>query len=414
MKVLVVGSGAREHVIGWKLSESPQVDKIYFAPGNGGTETIGVNIHISETEIDKLKDFAKTNNIDLTVVGPEVPLVMGIVDQFENDNLRIFGPNRECSKLEGSKAFTKKFLIENNIPTAKYVRVDNSEDAIKNLEEFTYPVVIKADGLAAGKGVIIAKDFNEAKDAIDTIMVQKKFGQSGNEVVMEEFLEGIECSLLCFVDGDHIVPMESAKDYKAIYDNDLGPNTGGMGTYSPNVLYDHEYKYVVEEEILKKMVGGFNKYKLNYKGILFIGLMMTKSGPKVLEINTRFGDPETQVILTRLESDLYEIMNEIIDGNLKDMDIKWKEESSVCVVLASGGYPNDYEKNKEIKIEENHLKIFHGGTKSMGDKIVTNGGRVLSLVALGKNMEEARNKVYESIPKVNFENMYYRKDIGKI
>ncbi|PAB59268.1 phosphoribosylamine--glycine ligase [Anaeromicrobium sediminis] len=414
MKVLVVGSGSRESVIGWKLSQSPQVDKIYFAPGNGGTKDIGENVNIDVTEIEKLKDFVKDNNIDLTVVGPEVPLVMGIVDEFEKDNLRIFGPNKKCSQLEGSKAFTKEFLVENNIPTAKYVRVNNAEDAMKNLEQFGYPVVLKADGLAAGKGVIIAQDFNEAKEAIDTIMVAKKFGQSGNEVVIEEFLEGIECSLLCFVDGNYIVPMESAKDYKAVYDGDKGPNTGGMGTFSPNELYDREYKDMVEKEILKPMAEGFEKSNLDYKGILFIGLMMTKSGAKVIEINVRFGDPETQVILTRLESDLYEIMNSIIDGNLKDMDIKWKTESSVCVVLASGGYPNEYEKNKEIKIEENDLKIFHGGTKSTGDKIVTNGGRVLSLVTLGKNIEEARNKVYDSISKVDFENMYYRKDIGKI
>lgn len=412
MRVLIIGRGAREHSIGWKVNNSPKVSKLYFAPGNGGTCQIGENLDIQETDIDKLLNFALNNKIDLTIVGPEIPLVMGIVDEFEKNNLKIFGPNKRCAKLEGSKDFTKKFLIKNNIPTARYETVNSYEQGINALKEFNYPLVIKADGLAAGKGVIIVKNKYEATETLKEIMIDKKFHSAGNKVVIEEFLEGIECSLLCFVDGDYLIPLESAKDYKSVYDHDLGPNTGGMGSFSPNLIYDNNYKEIVEKEILKPMMAGFKKENLDYKGVLFIGIMMTNNGPKVLEINVRFGDPETQCLLMRLNSDLFQIMYKIASGTFKGEILNWKKESSLCLVMASGGYPNKYFIDEEILVEDNSLNLFHGGTKVIHNKLYTNGGRVLSLVSMGENIEDAREKVYKEINKVKFSSMHHRTDIG--
>lgn len=416
MKVLVIGSGGREHAICYKLKQSELVDEIFCAPGNGGTSKIATNVDIKDTQIDKLLEFAKENQIGLTVVGPEAPLVLGIVDEFEKEGLKIFGPNKQCATFEGSKAFTKKFLNKYNIPTASYEEVSTYEEGVKAIEKFTYPLVVKADGLAAGKGVIICGSIEEAKKALWEIMVDKVFGESGDLVVIEEFLVGTEASILCFLDGKKIIPMESARDYKQIYDNNQGPNTGGMGNYSPNAIFDEKLNHKINEKILKPIMEGFNSERLDYKGILFIGLMIDKNEPKVLEFNVRFGDPETQVVLLRLKSDLAKIMLDCTNSMLNEKGIIWSDEEAVCVVLASGGYPNDYEKGKVISgldLVSEDVIIFHAGTKEEDGKILTNGGRVLGVCALGKNTEIAREKVYKQIPKISFDGAYYRSDIAR-
>ncbi|QZY55720.1 phosphoribosylamine--glycine ligase [Crassaminicella profunda] len=417
MKILVIGSGGREHTIVWKLNKSPRVDKIYCAPGNAGTYSMAENVEIKVDDIEGLCTFAKEKQIDLTIVGPEVPLVMGIVDRFEEENLKVFGPNKECAQLEGSKAFTKDFLYRHNIPTGDYKEFTSFEEAKKAVGIYGYPMVIKADGLAAGKGVVIAENEDEALKAMDDMMKDKKFGEAGEKIVIEEFLKGIETSILCFVDGESIVPMVSAQDYKKIFDEDEGPNTGGMGTYSPSLIYDEKLDEEVKEKILVPTLDGFKKDGLNFKGILFVGLMITKESAKVLEFNVRFGDPETQTVLSRLETDLVEIMESILDGRLKQQEIKWKEQKAVCVVLASGGYPGNYEKGKEIQglldIDEDAF-VFHAGTKMVDGKVLTNGGRVLGVTAWGDTIDEARKKAYENVSRISFDKMYYRKDIGKL
>lgn len=416
MKVLVIGSGGREHAIIYKLNESPKVDEIFCAPGNAGISKIAKIVDIKAEDIEALCDFAKKENIELTVVGPEVPLVNGIVDHFEKEGLKVFGPNKKCAQLEGSKAFTKEFLINHNIPTAKYIECMDIEEAKKAIGIYGYPMVIKADGLAAGKGVVIAENEKEGEIALDEMMADKKFGEAGSKIVIEEFLTGIETSILCFVDGESIVPMVSAQDYKKILDGDEGPNTGGMGTYSPSYIYDEDLKKEVDEKILKPITKGFKKDELDFKGILFIGLMITNTGAKVIEFNVRFGDPETQVVLSRLETDLIEIIESVLETRLKDQEILWKKEKAVCVVLASGGYPESYEKGKAIHglndIDED-IVVFHAGTKFEGEDIVTNGGRVLGVTAFGDTIEKAREKAYENVEKISFEKMCYRKDIGK-
>ncbi|QEK13023.1 phosphoribosylamine--glycine ligase [Crassaminicella thermophila] len=416
MKVLVVGSGGREHTIVWKLRKSPRVDKIYCAPGNAGIGNMAEIVDIDPKDIEGLCDFAKSNNIDLTVVGPEVPLVLGIVDRFEEEGLVVFGPNKKCAQLEGSKAFTKDFLIRHNIPTGNYEAFIDIEEAKKAIGIYGYPMVIKADGLAAGKGVVIAQNEEEAIKALEDMMAEKTFGEAGEKVVIEEYLTGIETSILCFVDGESIVPMVSAQDYKKVFDEDKGPNTGGMGTYSPSYIYDEKLRKEVEKTILVPIIEGFKKDGLDFKGILFIGLMITQTGPKVLEFNVRFGDPETQTVLTRLETDLVEIIECILEGKLKDKRIKWSDKKAVCVVVASGGYPGSYEKEKEIHgledVDED-IMVFHAGTKAVDGKVLTNGGRVLGVTAWGDTINEAREKAYENVEKIYFDGMYYRKDIGK-
>ena len=415
MRVLVVGSGGREHAICYKLSQENKVEKIYCAPGNAGISKIAKCIDIKDDDIKKLLGFAKENEIDLTIVGPEVPLVEGIVDEFEKENLKIFGPNKECAKLEGSKAFSKEFMIKNNIPTAKYKEYTQIDKAIKDIDLFGYPVVIKADGLAAGKGVIIAQNHEEAVSALEDMMSDKKFGSAGEKIVVEEFLKGVETSILAFVDNNTIVPMESAKDHKKVYNDEEGPNTGGMGTFSPSNIYDDELSTIVKEEVLDKTLKGFKEENLNYKGILFIGLMITEDGPKVLEYNVRFGDPETQSVLLRLETDLIEIIESILDNKLDEVKIKYDEKHAVCVMLTSGGYPENYEKEKVIKGLEDldeDIVVFHGGTKILDDQLVTNGGRVIGIATKGNSLEEASKKVYSNIEKLNFEGMHYRTDIG--
>lgn len=416
MKVLVVGSGGREHTLVWKISQSPKVEKIYCAPGNAGIGNMAELVNIKAEDIELLLAFALEKNIDLTVVGPEVPLVDGIVDRFEEEGLKIFGPNKACAQLEGSKAFAKDFMIRHNIPTAKYKEYTDAQDAINDIGIYGFPMVIKADGLAAGKGVIIAQNEGEAHEALSMIMRDKKFGDAGSKVVIEEFLEGIEASMLCFVDGDTIVPMVSAQDYKKAFDGDEGPNTGGMGTYSPSVIYTEEIREKSHNEILKPFTQGLKSDGLNFKGIIFIGLMIKDGELKVLEFNTRFGDPETQVVLSRLETDIVEIFESIIEGRLKDQEVKWSDKKAVCVVLASNGYPEKYEKGKVItgldNIEE--AVVFHAGTKSLDGKVVTNGGRVLGVVGVADTMEMARNIAYTGSSKIEFEGKQYRKDIGEI
>ena len=415
MKILVVGSGGREHAICYSLLKGKKVDEIYCAPGNAGISEIAQCLNIKDNDIDNLYKFAKENKIDLTIVGPEVPLVDGIVDKFEKENLRIFGPNKKCSMLEGSKAFSKEFMRKHDIPTAKYKEYMDLDEAINEIDSFGYPVVIKADGLAAGKGVVIAKDKEEGIKALKEMMNDKKFGSAGEKIVIEEFLKGIETSILAFVDNNTIVPMESAKDHKKVYNNEQGPNTGGMGTFSPSNIYDEQLSNIVKKEVLDKTLKGFKDDNLNYKGILFIGLMITEDGPKVLEYNVRFGDPETQSVLLRLETDLIEIIEAILENRLNEIHIKYDEKNAVCVMLTSGGYPESYEKGKVItgldKVDED-IVIFHSGTKLINNKLVTNGGRVIGISAKGNSLEEASKKVYENIEKIKFEGMHYRTDIG--
>ena len=416
MKILVVGGGGREHAICWKLSKEKNVEKIYCAPGNAGIANVAECVNIGDTNIEELLKFAKENEIGLTIVGPEVPLVMGIVDAFEKEGLRVFGPNKKCAQLEGSKAFSKEFMIKHNIPTAKYKEYTNLEEAISEIDSFGYPVVIKADGLAAGKGVVIPENREDAIATLKEMMSDKKFGAAGDKIVIEEFLKGIETSILAFVDNDTIVPMASAKDHKKVNNYEQGPNTGGMGTFSPSEIYTEELANKVKETVLEKTLEGFKKDGLNFKGILFVGLMITEDGEKVLEYNVRFGDPETQSVLFRLETDLHEIMEAILDNKLKDIEINYSDDEAVCVMLTSGGYPDSYEKGKIITGLENlddDIVVFHSGTKMFDGNLVTNGGRVIGITAKSTRVKDAAEKVYENIKKINFEGMHYRTDIGR-
>ena len=416
MRILVVGGGGREHAICWKLNNESNVEKIYCAPGNAGISNVAECIDIGDSDIENLLKFAKENQIDLTIVGPEIPLVAGIVDAFEKEGLKIFGPNKECAQLEGSKAFSKNFMIRHNLPTAKYKEYTNLDEAISEIDSFGYPVVIKADGLAAGKGVVIPENREDAITTLKEMMSDKKFGNAGDKIVVEEFLNGIETSILAFVDNDTIVPMVSSKDHKKVFEGETGLNTGGMGTFSPSEIYTDELAKEIQEKILDKTLEGFKKDNLNYKGILFVGLMITEDGPKILEYNVRFGDPETQSVLFRLDTDLNKIISAILDNNLKNIEINYSKEEAICVMLTSGGYPESYEKGKVISGLENldsDIVVFHSGTKFDNGNIVTNGGRVIGITAKGKTVKEAGEKVYENIKKINFEGMHYRKDIWK-
>ena len=416
MRILVVGGGGREHAICWKLNNESNVEKIYCAPGNAGISNVAECIDIGDSDIENLLKFAKENQIDLTIVGPEIPLVAGIVDAFEKEGLKIFGPNKKCAQLEGSKSFSKDFMIRHNLPTAKYKEYTDLDEAISEIDSFGYPVVIKADGLAAGKGVVIPENREDAITTLKEMMSDKKFGKAGDKIVVEEFLNGIETSILAFVDNDTIVPMVSSKDHKKVFEGETGLNTGGMGTFSPSEIYTDELAKEIQEKILDKTLEGFKKDNLNYKGILFVGLMITEDGPKILEYNVRFGDPETQSVLFRLDTDLNKIISAILDNNLKNIEINYSKEEAICVMLTSGGYPESYEKGKVISGLENldsDIVVFHSGTKFDNENIVTNGGRVIGITAKGKTVKEAGEKVYENIKKINFEGMHYRKDIWK-
>ncbi|SDZ33491.1 phosphoribosylamine--glycine ligase [Proteiniborus ethanoligenes] len=415
MKVFVIGSGAREHAIVWKLSQSKKVSRIFCAPGNGGISQLAQCVDIQPEDIDALLEFALKENIDLTVVGPEGSLVAGIVDRFSEKGLKIFGPCKKAARLEGSKKYAKEFMERFGIPTAKYSAYNNAEEAKEALKKYTFPLVIKADGLASGKGVIICNNIEEAKAAIKLVLEDKKFGDAGKEIIIEEFLQGVEASLLCLVDGKKIIPLESARDYKRLLDNDEGPNTGGMGCVSPNKILDERLLAEIKSEILDKILKGIQEEDMNFKGILFIGLMITPIGAKVLEFNVRFGDPETQVILPRLESDIVDIFQKTIDESISEEDLIWNSKTCICTVLASKGYPEAYEKGKVIsgldKVDEDII-LFHAGTKKENE-ILTDGGRVLSVTTLAHSLEKGRNKIYHNINKIYFEGIQYRKDIGE-
>ena len=417
MKVLVIGSGGREHTLIWKINQSPKVSQIYCAPGNAGISQLAKCIDINADNIEELVDFAKKEKIDLTVVGPELPLSKGIVNEFNRWGLKIFGPSQEAAEIESSKVFSKYLMKKYNIPTANYEIFQNSEEALDYIKQQTFPLVIKADGLAAGKGVFIVKNLDQAGDALDILMEEKKFGEAGRQIVVEEFLEGEEVSILAFCDGKAVVPMISSQDHKKIFDNDQGPNTGGMGAYSPVPFYTTEIKEKVCREILKPTVKGLRNEEKEYKGVLYAGLILTKEGPKVLEFNARFGDPETQVVLPGLKTDLLDILNAVIEGTLHEINIEWKNNSAVCVVVASGGYPGKYQKDKVISGLERLKKMedviaFHAGTKFQDGKIVTSGGRILGITAWGDTISKAKGKAYEGAGKIYFEDMYYRKDIA--
>jgi len=425
MKILIVGSGGREHTIAWKLSKSDKVEKIFCAPGNAGIADIAECLEVKAEDIEGITEAAKKNEIDLAIIGPEVPLAMGIVDALEDSGIKVFGPNKKCAQLEASKAFTKAFLKKHGIPTARYQEFTDQDELLSAIGMFGFPMVLKADGLAAGKGVVIAETAEDAKNAIKQMMGDKIFGAAGEKVVVEEFLRGTEASVLCFVDEKTIVPMESAQDYKRIFDNDEGPNTGGMGTYSPSLLFDESLEKRIMDEILAPTLAGFQADGLNFKGVLFVGIMITEDGPKVIEFNNRFGDPETQSVLPRLETDLLDIFIAVTENSLSSVDIKWNNQKAVCVVLASGGYPGNYEKGctiKGIESVDKDILVFHAGTEtshvcdedSCGTATVTAGGRVLGITALADTHEEARKKAYENAARISFKGMQYRKDIGII
>ena len=417
MKILVVGGGGREHAIVKKLAQSKKNPKIYVAPGNAGTEEIATNVAISVMDFDKLADFAKKEKIDLTVVGMDDPLVGGIVDRFEAEGMRVFGPRKNAAILEGSKAFSKDLMKKYGIPTAAYENFNDPQKAIKYLETANYPIVLKADGLALGKGVLICKTFEEAKSGIEELMIDKSFGYAGNTIVIEEFLQGREVSVLSFVDGTHYALMTSAQDHKRAKDGDEGLNTGGMGTFSPSPFYTEEVDRYCKEHIYQKTVDAMRAEGREFKGIIFYGLMLTKSGVKVLEYNARFGDPETQVVLPRMENDIIDVFEACIDGCLDKIDLKFEDNAAVCVVLASDGYPLKYEKGKKITGLENFegktdIFAFHAGTKKVNDDVLTNGGRVLGITATAPTLKEARDKAYEATKLIDFENKYMRNDIG--
>lgn len=417
MKVLVVGSGGREHAICWKLLQSSKVDKLYCAPGNAGIGELAELVPIGAMEFDKLVDFAKSEGIDFTVVGMDDPLVGGIVDRFEAEGLKVFGPKANAAIIEGSKAFSKELMKKYNIPTAGYETFDDYDKAVEYVRNGDFPVVLKADGLALGKGVLICNTLDEALDGLNTIMVDKKFGESGNKVVIEEFLTGQEMSVLSFCDGKTIVPMVSAQDHKRALDGDKGLNTGGMGTFSPSRVYTEELADECMETIFKPTVDALNKEGRTFKGIIFFGLMLTPKGMKVIEYNARFGDPETQVVLPRLKSDLMEIFEACVDGMLDKVNVEWEDNGTACVVLASGGYPEKYVKGYEITGLEDvkkadNIVVFHAGTALKDGKFVTNGGRVLGITGIGKNLDEAIKIAYEGVKLVDFKDKHFRTDIG--
>lgn len=420
MKVLIVGSGGREHAIAWKVAQSKKVDKIYCAPGNAGISEVAECVPIGAMEFDKLVAFAKEKEIDLTVIGMDDPLVGGIVDVFEKEGLRVFGPRKNAAILEGSKAFSKDLMKKYNIPTAAYETFTDPEKALEYLETAKMPIVLKADGLALGKGVLICQTLEEAKEGVKTLMMDKKFGSAGDEIVIEEFMTGREVSVLSFVDGNIVKIMSSAQDHKRAKDGDQGLNTGGMGNFSPSPFYTKEVDEFCKKYIYQATVDAMKAEGRPFKGVIFFGLMLTPDGPKVLEYNARFGDPEAQVVLPRLENDIVDVFEACIDGTLDEVDLKFdNDRATVCVILASDGYPVEYKKGFPIEGLEkfkgkDDYYVFHSGTKfNENGQIVTNGGRVLGVTATGKDLKEARKKAYEATEWISFENKYMRHDIGK-
>ncbi len=414
MRVLVIGSGGREVAITYALNKSSKVDELYCLPGNPGMGEIATLINGSVEDLDFILKTVEDLKIDFTVIGPEVPLCMGLADLLESHGHKVFGPTKVAATLEGSKAFSKDFMKHHNIPTAEYIEVNDYENGLESLKNFTYPLVIKADGLAAGKGVVICENEEMALKTLKEFMLDGALNNAGSKLVIEEFLKGFECSLLCFTDGETIIPMPTVKDHKQIYDNNKGPNTGGMGTVSPNPFmpnFDDE----MLDSILKPFIKGLKEDEIDYRGVIFIGLMIDNNKAKVLEFNVRFGDPETQSIMLRLESDLFDIMYATSTKNLKDISVKWNDDTVCTLVLASEGYPGTYKKGLEIKNLDkldDDIIVFHAGTKIVDNKLVTNGGRVLNICAKGNNLLEARAKVYKAAEIIDFEGKYYRKDIG--
>ncbi|AAK79364.1 phosphoribosylamine--glycine ligase [Clostridium acetobutylicum] len=414
MKILLIGSGGREHAMAWKMAQNKSVERIYCAPGNGGTakENKCENVNLEKTE--ELIEFASKNNIDLTVVGPEAPLVDGIVNEFKEKGLKIFGPGKVGAQLEGSKSFSKDFMKKYNVKTAEYAVFENSEESLEYLKKCTYPIVIKADGLAAGKGVVICEDYKLAEETIKAFMVKDVFKGSGKKVVIEEYLEGVEASILSITDGKAIIPFVSSKDHKQIFDGNKGPNTGGMGAISPNPYCTEEVLKSFEEEILKPTLIGIQEERMDFTGIIFFGLMITKKGVYLLEYNVRLGDPETQVVLYLMKSDFVDLINAAMDKKLSDFDIEWYDGNACCVVAASKGYPKNYSTGYEISgIDDAGDKVFCAGVKLENGVYKTSGGRVLCASARGITLDEAIKKAYTDIERIKFDGIYYRKDIGK-
>jgi phosphoribosylamine--glycine ligase len=421
MKVLVIGSGGREHALVWKLSQSPKVEKIYCLPGNGGISDIAECVDIKSDDFESMVKFARRNEIDITVVGPEAPLVAGIVDIFTQQGLKIFGPQKGAARLEGSKVFAKQFMKQYQIPTAEFEVFDDYDKAMDYVKAEGFPIVIKADGLCAGKGSFVVQNLEEAESALRKIFIEKVFGSSGDKVVVEEFLPGEEASIIAIADGENLVPLASSQDHKRAYDNDQGPNTGGMGAYSPAPVAEGEIFDTTIEKVLKPVIRGMKERGIPFKGVLYAGIMIVENEPYVLEFNVRFGDPETQAILPRMDSDLLEIIDLAVSGKLDNYVIKWKPQACVSVVIASGGYPGSYEKGKVItgleKVRDlEDVVVFHAGTKKIIENgkpvYLTNGGRVLNVTALGEDIRIAKEKAYQAVELINFENMHYRRDIA--
>lgn len=419
MRILVIGSGGREHALVWKIAQSKLADKIFCAPGNGGISAQAECIDIKAEDIAGLLGFAREEKIDLTVVGPEVPLASGIVDEFQHYKLGIFGPSKAAAQLEASKVFAKELMAKYNVPSAGFKIFNNAQEAASYIEAKGSPCVVKADGLAAGKGVVVAKSVNEAKEAVHSMMRQKIFGKAGEKVVIEECLEGQEASILVFTDSKTVIPLASSQDHKRVFDNDLGPNTGGMGAYSSAPVVSDDIFREILEKIVYRIIDGLVKEGIDYKGVLYAGIMLTKDGPKTLEFNVRFGDPEIQAILPRLKSDLVEVMLATSEEKLSRFkNLSWDVRSCVCVVCASAGYPGDYVKGKQIfgLSEANKMQdavVFHAGTKKVKNQYFANGGRVLGVTGLGNTIKEAIDRTYAAVEKISFEGMHYRRDIGQ-
>ena len=414
MKILVVGGGGREHTIVWKLSQSPKVTEIHCAPGNGGIAELAKCIPLKATDIEGIVDYAQQEAFELVVVAPDDPLYMGLVDALQSQGIRTFGPTAAGARLEGSKVYAKHLMKKYGIPTAQYEVFDDFVGALEYVNSCALPVVVKADGLALGKGVIICNTTDEAKTALDDIMIKRVFGDAGSRVVVEEFIQGPEVSVLAFCDGNTILPMASAQDHKRVFDNDQGPNTGGMGTFSPSPKYTDDVQKIVEETIIRRTVDALQAENVDFKGVLYFGLMLTQDGPKLLEYNARFGDPEAQVVLPRMKNDLLDVMDAVIDGRLNEVTLEWDERSAVCVVMASGGYPGAYPKGLPISGLEDvtGAMMFHAGTALQDGEHVTAGGRVLGITALGRDIAEARTIAYGEVAKIRFEGAQYRMDIG--
>ncbi|QTL98449.1 phosphoribosylamine--glycine ligase [Iocasia frigidifontis] len=417
MKVLVIGNGGREHVLTWKIAQSNRVDEIYVAPGNAGTAQIATNLAIDSCDIDGLVDFASKKEIDLTFVGPEAPLVAGIVDRFQDRGLMIFGPDSKAAQLEGSKVFSKDFMGKYNIPTAEYRSFTRPAEAVKYIQDKGVPIVVKAEGLAAGKGVFVAGTEEEAIEAVNSIMIEERFGQAGERIVIEEYLSGQEATVLAFVDGETIMPMLPSQDHKPAYDHDQGPNTGGMGAYAPAPVVGESLMSDIYDKILRPTISGLREEGINYKGVLYCGLMIADTGARVLEYNVRFGDPEAQIILPLLQTDIIDIAEAVITGKLADIELSWLDKKAVAVIMASGGYPNNYEKGKVITgIEEadnqDNIIVFQAGTAVCQGNIVTDGGRVLAVTALEEDYQSTIDLAYQGVSLIDFEGAYYRNDIA--